>query len=196
MDKLKTKNSYQNIVEQAKKLFLKHGIYRVTVQEICKVAGVSKMTFYRMFKNKEDVAEKVLLEIYENSIQSYRDIMRQDISFAKRLEQMIELKKTTSTDFSEEFIKDVFNLKESNLKFHIEEYHQKITNELLNDLKTAQKDGWIRKDLKLTFVLYMLNDIHEKMRDERFLAMYSNIQEAGMELTKFVFSGIMSNDNK
>ncbi|MDB2473828.1 TetR/AcrR family transcriptional regulator [Schleiferiaceae bacterium] len=196
MDKLKTRNSYQNIVKQAKKLFLKHGIHRVTVQEICKEASVSKMTFYRMFKNKEDVAEKVLLEISENNIQSYRDIMKQDIPFAKRIEQMLEWKQTTSTEFSEEFIKDVFNLKESNLKTHFEEYRQKLTNELLNDLKTAQKDGWIRKDVKLTFVLYMLNDINEKLRDERFLAMYSNIKEAGMELTKFVFSGIMSNENK
>ena len=196
MDKLKTRNSYQNIVKQAKKLFLKHGIHRVTVQEISKEAGVSKMTFYRMFKNKEDVAEKVLLEISENNMQSYRDIMKQDIPFGKRIEQMLELKQITSTKFSEEFIKDVFNLKESNLKTQYEEYRQKLTNELLNDLKTAQKDGWIRKDVKLTFVLYMLNDINEKMRDERFLAMYSNIKEAGMELTKFVFSGIMSNENK
>ena len=60
----------------------------------------------------------------------------------------------------------------------------------------AQKNGWIRKDVKLTFILYMFNDIDEKLRDERFLAIYSNIKEAGMELTKFVFSGIMSNENK
>lgn len=196
MANVQTRSSYQTIVKEAKKLFLKHGIQRVTVQEICKVAGVSKMTFYRMFKNKEDVAEKVLLEIFENNLHSYREIMKQDIPFAKRLEQTLEFKQAASVEFSEEFIKDVYNLKESKLKTLYEKYQQKITNEFLNDLKAAQKEGWIRKDIKLNFVLYMLNDIHEKMRDERFLAMYSDMKEAGIELTKYFFSGILSIENK
>ena len=196
MDKSKTESSYQKIVKQAKTLFLKYGIHRVTVQEICKEAAVSKMTFYRMFKNKEDVAEKVLFEISDRNMQSYRDIMKQDIPFPKKIQLILDRKQTASLEFSEEFVKDIFNLKESSLKTHLEEYRQKSKNEILNDLKTAQNNGWIRKDVKLTFILYMINDMDVKLRDDRFLAMYGNIKEAGMELTKFLFYGIMPNENQ
>ena len=196
MDNATTKNNYQKVVIHARQLFFKYGIHRVTVQEICKEAGVSKMTFYRLFKNKEDVAEKVLLEISERNMQSYRNIMKQDIPFAKRIQQLLDWKQEASTEISEEFIKDIINLKESSLKTHLEAYRQNSRNEFLNDLKKAQKNGWIRKDVKLPFILYMFNDIDNKLRDETFLAMYSNIKEAAMHLTKFVFYGIMPNENE
>ena len=40
------------IVETAEDLFTNHGIRRVTVEEIWRRAGVSKMTFYKYFANK------------------------------------------------------------------------------------------------------------------------------------------------
>lgn len=195
MNEAKTTDRYQNIVEQAKKLFIKHGIHRVTVQEISKEAGVSKMTFYRLFKNKEDVAGKVLQEIIENSMQSYRAIMKQNLPFASRIQQMMEWKQTLSDDFSDEFIKDIFNLKDDSLRKQLEEHRQTARAEWISDLKIAQEKGWLRKDVQMEFILFMLNDMDEKMKDERFLAMYDSVKEAGMELTKFFFSGLMSNEN-
>ena len=58
-----TSKSYQAIIDTAKTLFMKHGMRRITVEEICREASVSKMTFYRLFTNKEDVAEIIIFEI-------------------------------------------------------------------------------------------------------------------------------------
>jgi len=38
---------YNQIIDTSKKLFWKYGIKRVTIEEICREAGVSKMTFYK-----------------------------------------------------------------------------------------------------------------------------------------------------
>ena len=51
------------LVKQARELFWKHGIKRITVEEICSEAGISKMTFYRNFKNKVEIAERVVTGI-------------------------------------------------------------------------------------------------------------------------------------
>ncbi|MDH5400751.1 MAG: TetR/AcrR family transcriptional regulator, partial [Cyclobacteriaceae bacterium] len=51
---------YQAIFETAKELFWKYGIRRVTIEEICKEAGVSKMTFYKFFPNKVALANTIL----------------------------------------------------------------------------------------------------------------------------------------
>ena len=50
------KTSYQILFSTAKNLFFKFGLRRVSVEEICIKASVSKMTFYRNFNNKEHIA--------------------------------------------------------------------------------------------------------------------------------------------
>ena len=40
------------IVKIGKDLFYKYGIKRVSVEEICAKANVSKMTFYKFYNNK------------------------------------------------------------------------------------------------------------------------------------------------
>ena len=37
------------IVETATDLFMRYGVKRVTVEEICQTAKISKMTFYKYF---------------------------------------------------------------------------------------------------------------------------------------------------
>lgn len=44
----------QFILSAGKELFWKHGVKRVTVEEICVQASVSKMTFYKFFMNKRE----------------------------------------------------------------------------------------------------------------------------------------------
>ena len=50
----------QQITQTAYDLFWRHGIKRVTIEEICRTSGVSKMTFYKYFDNKNDLAISVL----------------------------------------------------------------------------------------------------------------------------------------
>lgn len=49
---IKGSDSRETILAAAKNLFLKHRSKRVTAEEICEKAGISKMTFCRYFQNK------------------------------------------------------------------------------------------------------------------------------------------------
>ncbi|WP_372931944.1 TetR/AcrR family transcriptional regulator, partial [Mariniphaga sediminis] len=59
MKENKKSKKYLEIMKTARELFWKHGFRRVTIQEICEKAGVSKMTFYKHFPNKIDLAKTV-----------------------------------------------------------------------------------------------------------------------------------------
>ena len=51
------------IMLAAKDLFWKFGIRKVSIEEICSKANVSKVTFYKYFENKIDLAIFILLVI-------------------------------------------------------------------------------------------------------------------------------------
>ncbi len=184
--------SYHSILSSARELFWKHGVRRVTVEEICREAGVSKMTFYRMFKNKNEAALAVLNDVIGENLQKYRAIMNRDISFREKMEQVIGLKFEGTIDISREFIEDIYRHEELGLKKRLSEYQQSFMGEVMQDFSEAQKEGWIREDVKPEFILYILNRLNDMMEDEHLLSLYGSMQQAIMELTNFFFYGVLS----
>ena len=183
-------------MDAAKALFWKYGIVKVTVEEICEHAEVSKMTFYRNFDNKKHVAEKVLTAIAAKSMHDYRRIMDSDIPFNKKIQKIVKLKHDASKDLSDEFVRDVYSTEESDLRNVIEKFQKKSLQELREDLSKAQANGDIRKDLNLDFVIYWLNSMREKMLDKQLTSMFGSTQELAVELTNFIFYGIMPKENR
>jgi AcrR family transcriptional regulator len=190
-----TSASFQALLQTARALFWKHGIRRVTVTEICREAGLSKMTFYRCFKNKEDLAVQVIDDIMTQSQKTYRSIMDQQISFPEKIRQVLELKQKGSTDISEEFIRDIYQYDESGLQDHFEQHRRSSLAEFMQDLKNAQQKGWIRKNIKPEFILFMLENLTGWVTDDRLQSMYPNTQDIIMELTNFFFYGILPAEN-
>ncbi|MEZ4884298.1 MAG: TetR/AcrR family transcriptional regulator [Chitinophagales bacterium] len=186
----KRNKSQKAVLQSAKTLFWKHGIRRVTVEEICKEAEVSKMTFYRNFNNKNEVAQQILEDLANEGFEQYQAIMRQEIPFPEKVTQLIELKHETSDGISQEFVSDIYEHNHSELQDKLTQYHQRSMNELKKDLENAQREGWIRQDLKISFVLYMINALNDKMLDKELTAMYDTPTDLIMELTKFCFYGM------
>ena len=69
----------------SEKLFFKFGYRRVTIKDICEGASLSKMTFYRYYKNKEDVAKIVLKNIIDESNKKFESIMESDNLFINKI---------------------------------------------------------------------------------------------------------------
>ena len=64
-------NPKQNqIISTAQSLFWKYGMRRVSIEEICRDARVSKMTFYKFFKNKVDLVKFILDKIMDESMKA------------------------------------------------------------------------------------------------------------------------------
>jgi AcrR family transcriptional regulator len=65
------------ILSTAKDLFWKHGFRRVSVEEICKKSGISKMTFYRYFPNKIEVAKAVFDKVSREGYEQFQSILNE-----------------------------------------------------------------------------------------------------------------------
>ena len=182
----------QSILNAGKSLFWKHGIRRVSIEEICQVAGASKMTFYKYFSNKTALAKQIIEEITEEGLKNYKNIIDSDISYDQKVKKMIEAKMTNSNDISQQLFLDLYKYRDQEIAGTVEAIKNRMFNIYLDDFRIAQKNGDIRSDIKPEFILFFLNRITEMMTDPELASMYSDPQHLIAEVTNIFFYGILS----
>ncbi len=171
-------------------LFFKHGIKRVTIEEICKQSSVSKVTFYKHFKNKEDFAQVLLGNLMEDGHQQFQSIFKQDIPFPQKIEQFISFKLSYGKTMSKAFYLDFVSYS-SNIQHLVFEWRKKSQSEFIHILESAQKNGEIRKSVSITFITYFINQIEKIASDPVLLDQYNDTYTLTRDLMSFFFYGIM-----
>lgn len=187
---------YASIIKSGRKLFWKHGFKRVTVEEICKTAGVSKMTFYRYFRNKIELAKTVYEKEAREGFEKFRSIMSDENSTPlEKMEQILTLKLEGTNEISYEFLKDFYHNKEAGLPEFVEDKSRQLWDAMMEDFKKAQQKGWIRRDFKPEGVFLFINKLYEIVNDDEAVRLYGSPQEAVMELARFFTFGIMPRES-
>jgi AcrR family transcriptional regulator len=187
----KQSGKFEAIVSAARSLFWKHGIRRVTIEEICQNAGVSKMTCYKYFSNKTAIAKYLIEDMFESGIKAYKEIYHSDISYEEKVKKMLDLKMSNSHEMSQELLDDIYKNQDEELSETIETIKKRMIGIYLDDIREAQKIKEIRDDVKPEFMLYFLNNLTEMLTDQRLVSIYSNPQQMISEVMTFFFYGIM-----
>ena len=191
----KQSGKFEAIVSAARSLFWKHGIRRVTIEEICQDAGVSKMTCYKYFSNKTAIAKYLIEDMFESGIKAYKEIYHSDISYEEKVKKMLDLKMSNSHEMSQELLDDIYKNQDEELSETIETIKKRMIGIYLDDIREAQKIGEIREDVKPEFMLYFLNNLTEMLTDQRLVGIYPNPQQMIAEVMNFFFYGIMPRKN-
>jgi len=186
----------RKIMIASKKLFWKFGFKRVTIEEVCHEANVSKMTFYKHFKNKMELIIYLINHITDKAMKQYREIMDSNIPFPEKVKKSIALKLESSKDMSNEFYDDYVRHADMEMLALLHEKSNEMMGAILNDYIEAQKNGEIRQDIKPEFILYFLNHLLEMATDERLEKIYNNPQDMIMEFINFFFYGVLPRDGK
>lgn len=181
----------KDILITAKELFWKYGFKRVTVEEVCREAKVSKMTFYKHFKNKNELVKYIINHFTDKAMDKYNEIMHSEIPFSEKIQKTIDLKLEQSKDLSNEFFNDYVRHADKDMLDLLNQKRTELLGKIINDYVEAQKKGDIRKDIKPEFILYFLNKMQEMVKDEQLEKLYDNPKDIIMEFTKFFFYGIL-----
>ena len=178
------------IISTGKELFWKFGFKRVTIEEIAREAGVSKMTFYKYFSNKTELAIVVLDEVFETSLEKVRKLHDEHISPAETLKKILHLKSEGTRDISEEFIKDLYSYPEGELKAYMEKKMQVMLAEIVKVYEKGKEDGWVRKDLNIPFLILFTRKIIDLFKEDDMLHYFDSSQDLVMEITNLIVYGI------
>ena len=183
---------YDDLLNAAQKLFFKYGIKKVTIEDICKEANVSKMTFYKFFPNKIALAKVVLDTVFEANYIKFKELMEADIPFGIKMQLIVQMKMENNQNIGMEFMREIYTNAEANpeLGMYASKMIRNGLDKVVYEFVKAQKKGWMRKDIKPALLLAMMDKIVEVVGDERLMNHYDNAQQLTVEITKFFVYGI------
>ena len=187
----KNQDRETKILNSARMLFWKYGFRRVSVDEICLEAGVSKMTFYRYFENKAAIARAVFDLVVEEGYLKFRSIMEEDLPAREKIRKILLMKFEGTVDISSEFLNDFYTGKEPGLRDYVTERTREEWTGIIADLKKAQEAGLFRKDLNLEFFFLMSGKFTSSFEDDEIKALFSSPAEMIQEFARLMMYGIV-----
>ena len=194
MQSVKKTKSYFRITEAANHLFHKYGIKKVSVEELCQNAEVSKMTFYRLFKNKEELVRHILILDFENAFNEQVKLFKSDLAFKEKLQNALALKYERSKQYSMEFVSDLYTSKDDAIIKLMHDLGQKGLLVFRNFLESGQKEGFVRKEVKIDFIMLYLNFMQEKLINKEMLALFESAEDLSRHVTDMFFYGVLAKE--
>jgi AcrR family transcriptional regulator len=191
----KRTKKFEAIVSTAKLLFWKHGIRKVSIEEICTDAGVSRMTCYKYFNDKTAIAQFVIEDMFIDELQTYKKIMQTSSTYEEKVKEILELKMKNTYEMSQELLDDIYKYKDEKISEAFEKFKNKMVAVYLKDFRKAQKNGDIRAGVKPEFILYFLNQLPGIVSDKQLIELYPNPGSLIAEVFSFFFYGILTRKN-
>ena len=181
----------QSIKEKGKDLFWKFGIKKVSVEEICREANVSKMTFYKYYSNKNDLACSILKEMIDESFKEFDQITNEEIDYKSRIEKIFQFKLKAADNMSDQLFSDIFSDTKSPMAQLLLETRVLSNKKFEEFLIKGQLEGKVRKDIKMDFIIYFSNVLIPNIfSDPTILSKYKDMKELTEEVLNFLFYGI------
>ena len=175
------------LIKAGEALFIKHGMRRVTVKEICQEANVSKPTFYKLFENKEALARQIVEAWIDDALTVIDEIEESDLSFPEKLKRLLAIKQELSTRPGPEFYRDLIPL-EIDMSYALQR--------VMGFLTMGQQSGDIRADIRLEVLMASFNLLNSMQHDERILSLYDDADELAADVFKLFHYGILSTKHR
>ncbi len=162
-----------DILRTAEKLFMQFGFNRVTVEEICREASVSKVTFYKYFPNKYALLEDYLNERLKLGMETFNRITNADADLQEKMQAMIAMKESAISHFTPVFLSSLQSSDESILAL-MGRWSQMGMDAMKQFFLDAQSRGEIHPDYSVDFLLHVWNVLGADARSEAILEIYGD----------------------
>ena len=179
------------IIEAAKELFFKHGFKRISIEDICNRAGVSRRTFYVYYENKTDLLIKLLEKIHEIQLKEFSAIKNSDLSFSEKLIQMTNYNIAQFEQVTPEFLADIHDTSFVEFRAHFEEKEKRWKEKTRIFFAEAQKRGDIRADLDIDFMHLFMDYAIATLKNDEMKKRYPDPVLLLRKIANILFYGIL-----
>jgi AcrR family transcriptional regulator len=178
------------IVKAGRALLLHHGIRKVRVEEVCADSRVSKRTFYKYFRDKEDLAVAVLEELFEEARARLEPVLAGDCGIEEKVRQVIAVKSQLASETSAAFYREAVDGETAPGRFVLEE-QRKWDERVHCFYSDAQARGQIRADIDIDVLMALMVRIRDLVKDTELGRLVPDFSLLVETLMKLFFYGIV-----
>ena len=181
----------------AKELFWKHGFKKVSIDEICKKAAVSRKTFYTYYPNKQALVLSILESLTNEMLDVFAVLVADtEKSFSEKMNMLLSLKFEMNKEFSMEFINDFLHPDSAELLEYLNTVVGKslmLTREFFTN---AQKNGEMNPGLNIDFLLWNMQKQLEICSTPEALAMFPDSESMVRQISELMIFGVMKPEQR
>jgi len=183
----------QLIIENAVRLFSKHGIKEISMDHIARVCGMSKRTIYEVMRSKNELVGKTIFyiadrdqQITEQSRMKEHDAIDEMLYYSNHIKQWVQ-------EFSPQLEYDLMKHYPQIFRKMNELRKQRIYQIILDNLQKGKREQVYREDLKPDWIARLMIFRLDSLMDNELLTM----EEAGsaafyQEVFRYHMHGILN----
>ena len=175
------------IIQTAERLFARFGSKRVTVEEICREADVSKMTFYKYFPNKVALVQTIRDTCEDEGFRKFDEINALDIPFPEKIDLMTQWKVEFGQRINTDFIRELISTDDTMERFK---------RRYLGNISKAQQRGEIRPDIDPEFLWLAVEKLGELFKDGSWKRVFSDPSQYQQQLRTLIWYGLLTREGK
>ena len=154
------------ILTAASDKFYRHGFSRISIDELVKDVRTSKSAVYKFFSSKEALLHAVLVSLNQNINLNIGLIVNDNSkTFLQKLESIIAFTSSILQKVSKDFIEDMKINAPRIWKEYLKMRKERLDNIYLKFFRQGVKQGYIRKDIPLSFILLVYTKLTELVID-------------------------------
>ena len=177
----------EQIIHTAERLFSRFGARRVTVEEICRESGVSKVTFYKYFQNKIALIRRIRDNWVEEGFRKFDEINALDIPLPETIDLMTSWKAAFGSRVGAGFIRDMVS---------IDHVVDETKRRYLANIAEARKRGDVRDDINLEFLWMVTEKLYDLVREDTWKTVFSDFGLFQEQLRTLIFYGLLARPEK
>lgn len=166
----------ERMILAAKRKFISDGFSKITIQELCHELRISKKTFYKHFKSKEDLVMAVIAANIKLFFPEIKNIMNSDFEPEKKIKMHMDfLFNKLFKNISLKFMADVQAVMPE-IWDAIDQFRGGVAESIGKTIAEAQKKGIYNRNIDSKILSKIIGLVVSKVIDPR------SLYEAGLQL--------------
>lgn len=188
---VKRRPKIELLLDVAETLFKSVGMRRISIEEICRQSGVSKVTFYKHYPNRTALVIAVLDRLMAEQTPLFEQVLHGHQPYLERLQLLLDYQRQGTEMVGPALIADLMN-PEPELSAWIQAQQQQHTGAVLSFFAEGQRAGVFNPRLTPEFFVYALQQIQTVMQDPQLEQLYPNAMDRATLINEFFLFGLMT----